>query len=672
MALAELHDVEKAYAGRAVLKGISFDLQKGERIGLIGANGSGKTTLLKLLAGIEQPDQGSVTIAKSCKLAYVPQIPTLDPEQTLHHQVAQVFEEVHEIERLMHASGEDLARYPDGPKHEEARARYGRLETEFHHMGGYDIARRVESVLDQLGFAQRDLETPVKFLSGGQKSRAQLARLLLEGPDLMLLDEPTNHLDLPMLDWLEETIAHMPDVALMVVSHDRYFLDSVIDEIYDLVDGKIEHYPTNYSGFTELKAQRQLARQRAYDKQQEFIAKEEEYIRRFGAGQRATQARGRKKRLDRLKAGGGVQGLIATTELLSAAPRAGKRAILNLEVEKPSGIDVLKIDGLTKSFPGKPLFQDLDLHVLRGKRVGIIGPNGSGKSTLLNILAGEQTPDGGRLKWGYGVTLQYLRQEQQTLNLESNVLDELQSAKITATQQELRDLAALMLFSGDTVEKRVGLLSGGERSRVAIAKLLLNPANTILMDEPTNHLDMPTCEVLEAALDTYDGTLLIVSHDRYFLDQVVDQLLVIKPGHLPGVPWKLYPGSYSDYLAAVSRESAALLAQREQERKEKAAAEARSAAGARKRAAREQTRAPAETKAKRRLPHKFAKLSVTEIENAIAQLEADLADIESSFADPRIAANPQALKELQQKYEQGKKDLAEHMTAWEIKSEQQA
>jgi ATP-binding cassette, subfamily F, member 3 len=670
MSLAELHDVEKAYAGRAVLKGISFDLQKGERIGLIGANGSGKTTLLKLLAGIEQPDQGAVSVAKSCKLAYVAQIPTLDPEQTLHHQVSQVFEEVHEIERLMHAAGEDLARCPDGPKHEDALARYSRHETEFQHMQGYDIARRVESVLDQLGFAQQDLDTPIKLLSGGQKSRAQLARLLLEGPDLMLLDEPTNHLDLPMLDWLEETIAEMADVALIVVSHDRYFLDSVVDEVFDLVDGKIEQFPTNYSGFTELKAQRQLAQQRQFDKQSAFIAKEEEYIRRFGAGQRATQARGRKKRLDRLKAGGGVQGLVTTTALVSAVRRDSKKMVLNLEVKKPSGIDVLKVHHLAKSYPGKPLFQDLSLHLTRGKRVGIIGPNGSGKSTLLNILAGENTSDSGDFKWGHGVALEFFRQEHQTLNLHNNILEEFQSARITATQQEMRDLAGLLLFSGDTIEKKLTILSGGERARVALGKMLLNPANTIFMDEPTNHLDMPTCEVLENALDTYDGTLLIVSHDRYFLDQVVDQLLVLRPTHLPGVPWKLYPGSYSDYLAAVTREKAALLVQRDQERKEKAATDARTAQEARKRAAREKSRAQAEAGTRKKLAHKFAKMSLPEIEAAIGRLEESLANLEASFGNPRVAANPQALKELQRKYEQGKKDLAEHLTAWEIKGEQ--
>jgi ATP-binding cassette, subfamily F, member 3 len=673
MALAEVKDVEKAFAGRSILKGISFDLQKGERIGLVGPNGSGKTTLLKILAGVEHADQGTVSIARACKLVYVSQIPTLDPEQTLHHQVSQVFEEVHEIERQLHIAGEDLAKYHEGPKHDEAMERYTRYETEFQHMQGYDIARRVDAVLHELGFSERDMDRPIKQLSGGQKSRAQLARLLLEGPDLMLLDEPTNHLDLPMLDWLEETIAEMADVALMVVSHDRYFLDSVVDEIFDMVDGKIEKYPTNYSGYTELRAERRLSQDRQYKQQQAFIAKEEEYIRRFGAGQRATQARGRKKRLDRLKAGGGDQGLVTTASLVSATKRDGKKAVLNLTVQKPSGIDVLKVEDLSKSFPNKALFQHLDLHLQRGKRVGIIGPNGSGKSTFLNILSGEQTADTGTCKWGYGVTLQYFRQEQQTLNLNNTILEEFQSARITAKQQELRDVAGLLLFSGDSSEKKVGVLSGGERSRVAMGKMLLNPANTILMDEPTNHLDMPTCEVLENALDTFDGTILLVSHDRYFLDQVVDELLVIRPAHLPHLPWKIYKGSYTDYLASVAKEKAATANQKEADRKERAAADARAAEEAKKREAREKEK----TEAAKPKPvkvnlQKFAKMTLQEIEGKISKLEEALASLEGSFTNPKVAANPQAMKELQQKYDQGKKDLAEHMAAWEAKGSEKA
>lgn len=670
MALAELRDIEKAFAGRSVLKGISFDLQKGERIGLVGPNGSGKTTLLKIIAGVEQPDQGKIAVARACKLAYVSQIPRLDPEETLHHQVSQVFEEVHEIERQMHRAAEDMAKHPEGPEHDDAVERYSRYEAEFQHMQGYDIARRVDAVLHELGFSERDLDTPIKLLSGGQKSRAQLGRLLLEGPDLMLLDEPTNHLDLPMLDWLENTIAEMEDVALVVVSHDRYFLDSVVDEIFDMVDGKIEKYPTNYSGYTELKKERQLSQQRSYEKQQAYIEKQEEYIRRFGAGQRATQARGRKKRLDRLKAGGGDQGLVTTASLVKAVRRDGKKAILNLEVKKPSGFDVLRVNNLSKGYPNKQLFQDVCLEVPRGKRVGIIGPNGSGKSTLLNILAGENTADSGSFKWGHGVTLEFFRQEHQTLNLENNIIEEFQAAKITATQQEMRDLAGMLLFSGDTTDKKVGVLSGGERARVAMGKMILNPANTIFMDEPTNHLDMPTCEVLENALDTYDGTLLIISHDRYFLDQVVDQLLVIRPAHLEGVPWKLYQGSYTDYLASVAKEKANLAAAKEDERREKAAAEARAAEEAKKREAREKEKTAPKARPPKVNLQKFSKLSLQDIEKAITKLEETLASLEGSFANPKVAANPQAMKELRAKYDQARKDLTEHMAAWEAKGEQ--
>ena len=668
MALAEIRNIEKAFAGRSVLKGITFDLQKGERIGLVGANGSGKSTLLKILAGVEKADHGTCTIAKSCKLAYVSQIPTLDPEQTLHHQVSQVFEEVHEIERQMHQAAEDMGKHPEGPLHDEAIERYTRYETEFNHMQGYDIARRVDAVLHELGFSERDLDTPIKLLSGGQKSRAQLGRLLLEGPDLMLLDEPTNHLDLPMLDWLENTIAEMEDTALVVVSHDRYFLDSVVDEVFDMVDGKIEQFIGNYSAYTELKAHRQMSQQRAYDQQQAYISKEEEYIRRFGAGQRATQARGRKKRLDRLKAGGGDQGLVTTASLISNVRRDGKKMILNLEVKKPSGFDVLKVNHLSKGYPNKQLFQDVSFNLIRGKRIGLIGPNGSGKSTLLNILAGENTADTGDFKWGYGATLEFFRQEHQTLNLENNIIEEFQAAKITATQQEMRDLAGLLLFSGDTTDKKVGVLSGGERARVAMGKMILNPSNTIFMDEPTNHLDMPTCEVLETALDTYDGSLLIISHDRYFLDQVVDQLLVIRPQHLPDVAWRLYNGSYTDYLATVEKEKAALVQQKESDRKERIAAEQRAAEEAKKRDQREREKKPAAAPKVKVNNLKFAKMTVQEMEQRIARLESDLASLEGSFTNPKLAANPPAMKELQTKYDTGKKELAELMAAWEAKA----
>lgn len=655
MALATITDITKAYQGRSIFNGLSFELQKGQKIGLIGPNGAGKTTLFKMLTGIEQPDTGEVAIAKSCRWSYVSQHPNLDPEKSLRTEVTRAFAEIQEIERQLHQAAEDLGKFTEGPKHDETMERYDRLQHEFEHQGGYDIQRRIEIVTQQLRFTERDLDLPIKALSGGQKSRAQIARLLLEQPDLMLLDEPTNHLDLQMLDWLENTLNEMTDATLVVISHDRYFLDSVVNEIWELQPGGIiEKYPGNYSAYIDLKAERQLSQQRAYDQQQAYIAKQEEYIRRFGAGQRAMQARGRKTRLERLKA----------ESLVGAVSRNGKRMILNLKVQKTSGLDVLKTEGLGRWFPDKKLFENLDLHLLRGKRLGIIGPNGSGKSTLLNTVFGEQKQNAGEYKWGHAVQLRYYRQEHQDLNLNNTVIDELQSVRLTATQQELRDLAALFLFSGDTIEKPLGVLSGGEKSRVAMAKLLLQPTNTILMDEPTNHLDIATCEVLESALDSYDGTLILVSHDRYFMDQVCDMLLVFTGDG----GWRMFQGSYTDYLATLARESSeAATAKREADKAEKVkeqqrAAAAKAAEQARKK--KEQQKATGKPK----LHAKYARMTVAQIEVEIAKTEKLITDIEISFALPELASNRSELAKLQATYDARKRDLEDLMAAWESKA----
>lgn len=650
MGIAEFRDIEKGYAGRSVLRGISFELQPGQKIGLVGPNGAGKTTLLKILAGVETADSGTSAIAKNVTWSYVSQVPRLDPEETLHHQVALVFEEVHAIERQMHEAAELLGKHASGPEHDAAMEKYARLEAHFNHMRGYDIQHRVEAVLDELGFAERDLDLPIKALSGGQKSRAQIARLLLEAPDLMLLDEPTNHLDLKMLDWLEETLNAMTDATLVVVSHDRYFLDSVVDEIWELQGGTIAKYPGNYSAYVTLKAERELTQQRAFDQQQSYIAKQEEYIRRFQAGQRAKQARGRRTRLERLK----------DESLVGKVRRDGRKVILNLQISKASGHEVLKTEGLSKAYGEKKLFEGVDMTVIRGKRLGVIGPNGSGKTTLLNTLFGEVTPDAGAIKWGHGVALRYYRQEHQDLDESHTIIDELQKVRITANQQELRDLAALFLFSGDTIEKPIRVLSGGEKSRVALAKLLLQPTNTILMDEPTNHLDMNTAEVLEEALDSYDGTLVLVSHDRYFMDQVCDMLLVLdgKGG------WRLLEGSYTDYLARVTREREAAQAAKKEAEKAQRRAEAQRQEEARKR-----EKAEAEKKAAgKKVPFKYQKMSVEEVEAKIYDVELEVAELEAGFGDARVAANAAALAALQGKYDAKKAELAELTAVWEMKA----
>lgn len=656
MAVLTVENIEKAYSGRVILDGISLQVQKGDRIGLVGPNGAGKTTLMKIIAGIEEPDHGRVAIARSAEMSYVSQQPRLDPEQTLRHQVELVFEHLRDVERDMEAAAEMLATHASGPEHDAALERFDTLQSHFQHKGGWEMQRRVDTVLDQLGFRETEMDLKISALSGGQKSRAQLACMLLEGPDLLLLDEPTNHLDMPMLAWLEQTINEMSDAAMVIISHDRYFLDSVATRIIDLRHHKTEEYTGNYSSYMAQRAERLLAQARVFDQQQTYIAKQEEYIRRFSAGQRARQARGRKTLLERFKTDGAI-----------AAPRNDKtRMILNLEVQKHSGQEVLRVEGLSKAYGPRVLLDNLEFNLPRGTRLGIVGPNGSGKTTLLNIFAGLIKPDAGELHWGHAVSLQYYRQEHQDLTPAHTVMEELHATRPMASPRDIRDLAALFMFSGDTIEKKISTLSGGEKSRVAMAKLLLKPGNTILLDEPTNHLDMDTCQVVEGALESFDGTLIVVSHDRYFLDAVCDQILAIQPGENGTAEWEMVKGAYSDYmthLAAKKKTQAQQARQtkindkRREERKQSQDADRKKAASARN------------TSEPRIAPH-LARLSAQEIEKLIARHEADLRTLEESFADPAIASVPAKLKRTQDQYERLRGELSQAMAAWEIKSEQ--
>ncbi len=592
-------------------------------------------------------------MSRQATLGYVSQQPLLDPNETLHHQVSLVFEELKAVETQMHEAADMMARHTSGPEHDAAIRRYDSLQHHFEHLGGWEIERRVEMILQELGFSERDLTLPISALSGGQKSRAQLARMLLSGADLLLLDEPTNHLDLHMLSWLEETLKAMTDVTMVIVSHDRYFLDRVANNIVEMRGGEIERYPGNYSDYLALSAERQVTRRRQFTQQQAFIAKQEEYIRRFGAGQRAMQARGRKTRLERLK-----------TEGLVARPRGQDKAmILNLKVARPSGQEALRLEGVSKGFDQKKLFADISFHLPRGTRLGIIGPNGAGKSTLLNILAGDLTADTGDIRWGHAVTVQYYRQEHQDLNPENSVAEELQCARPTMSPQDMRDLAALFLFSGDTIDKKIAVLSGGEKSRVAMAKLLLNPSNTILMDEPTNHLDMLTCQVVETALDSFDGTLILVSHDRYFLDSVCDQLLVLEPAVQAGQgpKWRLFNGSYSDYLVAAAAETERAIKQRRDvERKEQAPSRQNQQA----------TKSPRSTATtSMKLPPHLGRLSLSAVEELIQKLEHQKRQAEQALADPKVAAVAEQLRQAKADYKRVQSDLAEALEAWEFKAQ---
>ena len=652
MSLLSVKNVSKAYGMRHVLENITMDVQAGDRIGLIGPNGAGKSTLVKIIAGVEEPDHGTTTLASDATMSYAAQQPRLDLAQTVRQQVELVFAHVREIEHQLQLAAEELARDPDGPEHDAALKHYDHLQHQFQHLEGWDIQRRVQMVLEQLGFTDGEMDQPVSNLSGGQKSRIQLARMLLEGADLLLLDEPTNHLDIPMLTWLEKTLSELDDTAMIIVSHDRYFLDRVVNRVIDLRSAGIEEYVGNYSAYMTQRAERLLTQQRAYEQQKTFIAKQEEYIRRFSAGQRAMQARGRKTRLERFK----------NESAIGKPGGDAARMILNLELEQPSGLHVLKLRDLSKAFGDKILFANISLELTRGDRLGIVGPNGSGKSTLLNILAGKQSPDGGEMVWGHGTTVQYFQQEHQDLNPGNTVMEEIHSVKPVTPPQDIRELAALFLFSGDDIFKKVGTLSGGEKARVAMAKMLLKPANVILMDEPTNHLDMSTCEVVEAALESYDGTLIVVSHDRYFLANVCDRILAMEPEEIPAQRdgWRLVDGTFDDYVA-----------DREKRARSKAAAAKAAAVPAKHAKPASGTRGqPAKPAApeKPKLPWHLEKLSTGELEKIIQTKEQELRNMEMQFADPAIAAAPAKLKKHQQDYAKIQTQLAEAMDASEVKA----
>ena len=533
MAVITLQHVAKAFAGTPVLTGLSVQFERGERVGLVGPNGTGKSTVLRIIAGREKPDAGAVHVARHLRIGYLPQEANFRSDRTLREAMLAVFHDLRdkaarlrELEGQLGETGANPAAWDPAVLEE-----YTGLLSRFEERGGYTFEQRIEQVLSGLGFARELWDQPASVLSGGQRTRARLARLLLEQPDFLLLDEPTNHLDLETTEWLESFLAGWRG-GLVVVSHDRFFLDKATKRTVEIVDGKAESYPAPYSRYLYLRAEHYRRRQKEYAAQQGQIARTEEFIRRYGAGQRAKEARGRQKRLDRL-------------ERIEAAPQQ-RQAMGGLALGRGarSGEIALSTVRLRVGYPGKQLLALPNVQVARGQRIALIGPNGSGKSTLLRTLVGQIPPLGGSFAWGTNVEVGYYAQSHEGLHRNRTVLEEIQDAR-PMSEEAGRGYLGRFLFRGDDVFKKVGDLSGGERSRVALARLTLQQANMLLLDEPTNHLDIASRDALEGVLREYDGTMLFVSHDRYFIDAVATMVWAVEDGAV-----RVYPGSYSDYLEA--------------------------------------------------------------------------------------------------------------------------
>lgn len=532
MPLVKLDNVSKSYEANLVLSGISWQISAEDRVGLIGSNGSGKTTLLQIITAKIQPSLGRIERAKKVRVGYLTQEPDLDPNLKLREQMLNIFAEVQQLELEMQKLAELMDKTADQAEIKRWLKDYSRLQEEHELAGGYSYEHRIDAVLNGLGFSREQFELPVGIFSGGEKSRAALAQLLLQQPDLLLLDEPTNHLDINAVEWLEEFLSIEYKGAFVVVSHDRYFLDKVVKKIVEIQDKKIYEYPGNYSKHLEIKALNLLTQQREYKKQQAFIEHEEDFIRRNIYGQRSKEVQGRQKLLDRL-------------ERVEKPKSEPKKMNIEFTPELRGGNDILQVRDLIKFYDDRLIFKDLSFDVYRQERIGIMGDNGTGKTTLLKVILGQESPTSGSIKLGANLRFGYYDQEHLSLNLENTLIDEIWELIPNATQQEVRSFLARFLFSGDTVFKKISELSGGEQSRMMLAKLLLQNANVLLLDEPTNHLDILAREVLEAALLDYSATIFVVSHDRYFLNKVATKMLVFKADTA-----KLWDGNYSTYEQA--------------------------------------------------------------------------------------------------------------------------
>jgi len=540
MSLLVATGLSKAFGALDVFSGVDVRIEAGDRIGFVGANGAGKTTLLRILAGVEAPTSGDVARRRGLTVGYLPQDPPPAGDETLHGAMLHVFNELREqgaaLTELEHRLA-DVASRSNGD-YDALLAEYGHAQTAFEVAGGYTYETRIRQVLGGLGFNEDEHGKQMAHLSGGERTRALLAQILLQEPDLLLLDEPTNHLDLEAVEWLEEKLLHWPG-ALVVVAHDRYFLDKVATRVWDMNYGVVETYRGNYTAFHGQREMRRERQRREWESQQEFVAKTEDFIRRNLAGQRTKEAQGRRTRLERFLHDEAIE-----------RPQDQKTIRLGLTTQIRSGDLVMATKDLAVGYD-RPLFYCPNVEVYRGERVALIGPNGAGKTTLLKTILGQVKPLGGRVRFGASVQVGYLAQAQAGLDPDETVLDAILDVQNLPISQA-RNFLGQFLFSGDDVFRTIGTLSGGQRSRVALARLTLHGANLLLLDEPTNHLDLDTQEILEQVLRQFPGTILLVTHDRYLV-----QALATHIWRVAGDELSAYKGNYEVYLRQRAAEAEA-------------------------------------------------------------------------------------------------------------------
>ena len=646
MGIVLLQNVHLAYAGQVVLDELNWEIHRGEKVGLVGPNGSGKTTLFRLILRQLEPQIGTVTLGRGLQVAYLPQEPSLDSANSLLEEVTSTFENVRQLEERVRRAAELIAEHHDTDRLDDLMAEYDELCHRLEAAGGYHYETKVREVLGGLGFSTSDYDLPIPALSGGQRCRAALAKLLLQEADLLLLDEPTNHLDIEATQFLERFLAGYHGAAV-VVSHDRYLLDRVVDKIADLDNRQVTVFPCGYSDYAESKRVRLMTAERQAASQEEWVHHQREYAERVKADKsRSRQARGRLRHLERMERQG---------EFVERPRQARRKMAIDFTPSRRGGDMVLRCDGVGKAYGEVVLFNDFHLEVYRGEKVGIIGPNGVGKTTLLKMAMRQIEPDCGVVRLFENLQVGYYDQEHADLELRGTVLEAMQLQRTAGEEAALRSFLARFLFFGKDVFKRVSDLSGGEQSRVILASLVYANPQVLVLDEPTNHLDIPGREALEEALMAYEGAILLVSHDRYFLDRVVNRLLVLPERG----KYELIPGNWTTYEQRRSQQEAGARAAVEQAK----AAARPSARPRRKRGNRAAVPgAPAGSP--------YASWSLAKLEEAIIEQEERLARTEEQFADPNVYRDADRARALRAEVEALRATLTDLNTEWEAKAVQ--
>lgn len=628
-------DITKSYGVDLIIKDVSFQINEGERIALVGRNGTGKSTLFKIIAGELTPDGGKCIFPKNTTIGYLSQTLNLNDKNILWNEMIEIFQDLIDMEKQLRKYEHKISKESksgNGDLLSSFMDEYGHLQEEFEKRNGYAYPSKIKGILTGLGFHEEDFQKEIMKFSGGQKTRIALAKLLLKEPDILLLDEPTNFLDLETLEWLEGFLSNYPN-TLFIISHDRYFLDALVNRVFEIENHKLYQYTGDYSSYARYKKENLKVALHQYEQQQREIKRQQDVIEKFRSFNREKsikQAESKQKRLDKI-------------EVLDSPISQLPTLKLSLEPNIKSGRDVLKVENLYKSFGELNLFSNLNFQIYKGDHIGIVGPNGIGKSTLFKLILDQLKADQGDVLWGHNVFPAYYDQLQSTLEEDNEIIQEVWSAKPEATQTEIRNILAAFLFIGDDVYKNISTLSGGEKSRVSLAKVMLSNANMLLMDEPTNHLDIATKEVLEDALSSYKGTLMIISHDRYFLNKVANKIFVMGNGGI-----KEYLGNYQYYID--KKKQMELL---EEASKEEFVVN--------------KTQLKQERKKEREIRKaiKDKKQGIHALEKKIESLEKQIEGYENLMCEADFYKDADKALEITEEYEDTKKELSNSITQWE-------